>query len=317
VVNLSSGGQQQLGPDDRDSFQATLSRDGQWVAYLSTIGSAAQVFFSRIDGSAWKQLTAREDGIAETTLSGDGKTVFAVAGDGSMLRIDTASGSTTTLVGFTPRLASAGNVTPGSLDTLQGTGLEGASVQIAGLTAPVVTRSSTAIWFQVPWEAPLGSQSLTVPEGGAPYFDDAVPYSLDFFAPQALPLSSAGTIAIHSDFGSLVTSANPAALGEIVHIYLTGGGAVSPPVATGTPAPLAPLSWITTPVSVVANGQQPLHVLFFGLAPGLVGVWQMDVVMPAMWSQPTLSIENEFYSLPPNSFGESLSFPSIPIKTGP
>ncbi|HEY4364716.1 MAG TPA: hypothetical protein VGN17_27370 [Bryobacteraceae bacterium] len=288
------------------------------MAYLSTIGTTAQVLFSRIDGSAWKQLTARDDGVVEATLSGDGSTVFTVTGDGSMLRIDTATGSTTTLVGFTPTVSSSGYVTPGSLDSLQGTGLQNTSVRIAGLLASIVGRSTTTIWFQVPWETPPGVQSLTIPEGGAPYFDDAVSYQLDSFLPQALSLApSTGLIAVHSDFGSLVSADSPAAPGEIVHLYLKGGGPVSPPVATGVFTPLTPLSQVTTPFSVVADRQQTLQVLFFGLAPGMLGVWQMDVAMPSTWPRPALSLEVDFYSPPPNSFAASIGLGGIAIKAAP
>ena len=62
---------------------------------------------------------------------------------------------------------------------------------------------------------------------------------------------------------------------------------------------------ITTPVSVVTDDEQPLQVFFFGLAPGLVGVWQMDVALPSVWSRPSLTIKIEYHAKAPNSFGES------------
>ena len=42
VLNLNTMETKELGPANRDSFQGTLSADGQWVAYLSTIGSTPQ-----------------------------------------------------------------------------------------------------------------------------------------------------------------------------------------------------------------------------------------------------------------------------------
>ena len=319
VMDLKSSRTQELGPGDRDSFQATLSADGQWVAYLSTLGTTPQVFYSTLDGSNWKQLTVRSDGIVEATLSGDGKTVFAITADGSILQIDTAAGNTTTLVGPTPVLISVQATTPGSLTSIQGSRLENASIGIAGLAAPILSRSASELLFQVPWEAPLSADSVTIPEGGDPYFDDAIELSLQAFIPQAIylapedPTTFVQPFAIHTDWGSLVTAENPAVPGEIVHIYLIGGGPVSPPVATGIPAPLQPLSPITTPVDVTSleNVEQPLQVLYFGLAPDLVGVWQMDVALPSQWPSEFLSIQIAYEE----SYGVGL--PAIPMKPGP
>ncbi len=323
VLNLNTLETKELGPDDRDSFQGTLSADGQWVAYLSTIGTTPQVFFSRIDGSDWSKLTAGSNGVVDVTLSGDGSTVFAIARDYSMLSIDTATGAITTLVGPTPTISEVQATTPGSLATVQGTGFANASVTIAGLSGVILGRSDTSILFQIPWEVPVSADSLIIPQGGAPYFDDATPLDMGPFLPEAIQLArvepATGTepIATHTDFRSLVTDENPATPGEVVHIYLTGGGAVNPPVATGVVTPVSPLSRITTPISAVAAGYgQPVHVYFFGLAPGTIGVWQMDAAVPADWSKPFISFQIDFNSPPPNSFSESVGQPDIPVKNG-
>jgi uncharacterized protein (TIGR03437 family) len=321
VLNLNTMYTKELGPDDRDSFQGTLSADGQWVAYLSTVGSIPHVFLSRIDGSEWKQLAASGDGAVEVTLSGDASTVFAITGDYSILSINASTGAITTLIGPTPTISGVQSTTPGSLTTVHGTGLTHASVSIGGVSGVIISRSDQSILFQLPWEVPVTANSLVIPEGGAPYFDDVTTLDVEAFSPQAIPLApvepATGTvpIAVHTDFRSLVTDENPASPGEIVHIYLTGGGAVKTPVATGVANPVSPLSPITTPISVVA-AYQPIQVYFFGLAPGMLGVWQMDAAVPSDWSRPYLSFQIEFYSSRPNSFGDSVTQPAIPVKTG-
>jgi len=323
VLDLSTLATQELGADSRDNFQATLSADGQWVAYLSNIGSNSQVFFSRTDGSDWRQLAPRADGTLEVTLSADASTAYAITGNQSILRIDTSTGAIATLAGPTPSISSVQASTPGSMTTLQGTGLANTTVTIAGMPGVILSESDTSIVFQMPWEVPVSADSVSIPQGGAPYFDDAAPLNLGPFLPQAIPLGPPEPVtgdvpvAIHSDFRSLVTDENPALPGEVLHMYLTGGGAVSPPVATGVAAPGSPLSKITTPISVVAAGYgEPVSVYFFGLAPGTIGVWQMDAAVPADWSQPYFSFQVDFSSPPPNSFGESVGQPSIPVKTG-
>ena len=62
-----------------------------------------------------------------------------------------------------------------------------------------------------------------------------------------IPSGGIGNGAIqHSDF-SLVSTASPAKVGETVLIYLTGLGAVTPPVAAGAAAPSNPLASATVP----------------------------------------------------------------------
>jgi len=68
--------------------------------------------------------------------------------------------------------------------------------------------------------------------------------------------------------------------GEVLHIYATGQGVVSPAVDDGVAAPAQPLSRsIATPNVFLLSRQ--LEVLYNGLAPGLAGVWQLDVMLPA------------------------------------
>lgn len=315
VTDLKTLRTQQLGPDDRDSYQATLSADGQWVLYITRLGPIPQLFISRRDGTEWKQLTARGDGVLEATLSGDGNTAYAVTKDGSLLRIGTRSGVTETIAGPSPAITSVQATTPGSLTLVEGTNLGHAIVQIGGLAAPVFAQSSSSIWFQVPWEVPLTTNLLTVSQGDASSFEYPASVTLSAFAPMAIPLAPPDTamntpVAIHSDFNSLVTRSNPARPGEILHVYLTGGGAVSPAIATNAPAPASPLSRITTPINVVAENGAPLQVYYFGLAPGLVGVWQLDFAVPAGWQLP-LTVQIRSDSLP----GGAATLPAIPVAT--
>jgi uncharacterized protein (TIGR03437 family) len=61
---------------------------------------------------------------------------------------------------------------------------------------------------------------------------------------------------------------------------------VTPAVGTGQPAPLAPLSFLSGQLYVSWAGALPFNfplgakVLFAGLAPGLVGLEQLDVQVP-------------------------------------
>jgi uncharacterized protein (TIGR03437 family) len=68
--------------------------------------------------------------------------------------------------------------------------------------------------------------------------------------------------------------------GDVVIMYGTGLGQVSPPVTTGAPNPTSPLSYPVGSVSVTLCGQSA-QVAFAGLAPGLPsGVYQLNVIAP-------------------------------------
>ena len=68
--------------------------------------------------------------------------------------------------------------------------------------------------------------------------------------------------------------------GEVLHIFGTGLGAVTPGVDDGVPAASQPLSKGAALPNVFLGGRQ-LSVLFSGLAPGIAGVWQIDATIPA------------------------------------
>src|ERR1035441_7046285 len=74
----------------------------------------------------------------------------------------------------------------------------------------------------------------------------------------------------------LNTSANPSAAGDALIIYCTGLGTVHPPVPAGVAAPS--LSYTDETVTV---GGQNAQVLFAGLAPGYVGLYQVNAILPA------------------------------------
>jgi uncharacterized protein (TIGR03437 family) len=79
---------------------------------------------------------------------------------------------------------------------------------------------------------------------------------------------------------SLVHSSNPAiASSTILQIYCTGLGAVTNQPPSGSP-PGDQLSQTTTTPTVTVGGAQA-QVLFSGLAPGSVGEYQVDALVPA------------------------------------
>ena len=97
-----------------------------------------------------------------------------------------------------------------------------------------------------------------------------------FLLPDVRPNQAA---VIHANTGAPADPAHPAQAGEALAIYASGLGPTQPFVPAGTAAPADPPA-ITLARPEAAIGGKPAQVLFSGLAPGLVGVYQVNVVVP-------------------------------------
>ena len=79
--------------------------------------------------------------------------------------------------------------------------------------------------------------------------------------------------------GALVTSSQPIAAGAYLAIYCTGLGAVTPPTTTGAVPASPPPQTVVSP-SVLIDGQT-MTPSWAGLAPGFVGLYQVNAQVPA------------------------------------
>jgi uncharacterized protein (TIGR03437 family) len=78
----------------------------------------------------------------------------------------------------------------------------------------------------------------------------------------------------------LVTPSAPAQAGDTLVIYCAGLGVTNPPVGDGVASPSIPPAQTQSPVTVSIGGQNA-NVSFAGLTPTLVGLYQVNVTMPA------------------------------------
>jgi uncharacterized protein (TIGR03437 family) len=98
-------------------------------------------------------------------------------------------------------------------------------------------------------------------------------YTLPFF-------STSYAMAFHAGTSIPADQAHPASAGEVLESYGVGLGAVNPAVADGATAPSNPPATVFA-APQVKIGNLVAKVTFAGLAPGLVGIYQVNVVVPS------------------------------------
>jgi uncharacterized protein (TIGR03437 family) len=160
------------------------------------------------------------------------------------------------------------------------TNLDGTSVIIGGIAAPLYFVSPGQINAQVPFGLTAGQPyQLIVSANGALTTPQTI--QLGAVTPGVAAYPSGYALAQHNADGSLITDASPAKPGEYVIIYLLGMGPTTVPVASGAVSPTSPLAYTSDTPTVTLNGETVSNVPFSGLTPTVVGLYQIDFQVPA------------------------------------
>ena len=189
-------------------------------------------------------------------------------------------------------------VAPGGLISIYGTGLSASSaaagqvplpgtlastcVSVNNETLPLLYASPNQINAQLPFDVTGGSSLVVRTSGG---ISGPFPFTVLSAAPAVFlsgtagPLTGLPTIYRGGNNYSLVTLSNPIHPNDILVILATGMGPTSSEPAAGDAAPSNPLAVVTdTPVLTLGSAQ--LDLLYAGLAPGEVGVYQINAAVP-------------------------------------
>jgi len=167
-----------------------------------------------------------------------------------------------------------GTVVNGRLSTA----VTGTFVKIGGLDAPIAYASPTQINVQVPSELQANRQYQVIVNTSGVY---SKPEPINTIAAQPVLAAFADGRVIAQDVNyNLINAQNPAHPGDVITLYLTGMGATTPPVATGTLAPSSPLSTTVVQPQVTIDTASA-DILFSGLTPGGVGLYQINIRIPA------------------------------------
>ncbi len=195
-------------------------------------------------------------------------------------------------------------VAPGSYVSIYGTGLSAAgSVAAASLPLPTMLNGTQVFLGGQPMPliyASAGQVNALVPQGLAPNASDSlivlrgttlsVPVSLTItgLQPGIYSANSSGSgpgVVTNARTGQLNTAANPAHGSDYLTIYCTGLGPVAgthgeTEPADGTAAPFNTIfSTIANVTAMIGGVAAPVQ--FSGLTPGFVGLYQVNVQVPA------------------------------------
>jgi uncharacterized protein (TIGR03437 family) len=170
----------------------------------------------------------------------------------------------------------SGSNAPTSLDTV--------TVTIGGKNAYVDYVSPGQVNVQVPDGIPTGpGVPLVLTSGGvpsAPFIVQPADLAPALLAPNQAPFSVNGkqyVVAQLQDQSFAGIPSRPAKPGDVLTIYGIGFGSVTPPTPAGTIA-----AGVTSLMNQVTFqlGQTPATASYQGLTPGLVGLYQFNIVVP-------------------------------------
>lgn len=137
---------------------------------------------------------------------------------------------------------------------------------------------------QVPWELEGFNRVWIKVSMGWDFSTALYQAPLNAYSPAAFEYQEPGSgrmLAIALDSANrLIGTSNPAARNGIIQVYANGLGPVDVPQRTGEPAPADRLSRTRVQPVVTVGGRQAT-VEFSGLAPGYVGLYQLNVRVPA------------------------------------
>jgi uncharacterized protein (TIGR03437 family) len=268
VLGFSKGAPNFLAMTLMDSAHAVYA--ATWVpsASVSQVNVLVQATAGALRGTT--QLTGAIESNTAPILN-QGATLRTVQGEAG------APLAPGTLVQIFGSNLSQSTVQPSSLPLP--TNINGTQVLIGGLAAPLYYISSGEVDAQVPLElAPRAGYPIVVSVNGALTVPDTI--NLVAAEPGVIAFPTGIPVAQHANY-NLITADDPAVPGEAIILYLVGMGDTNPPVPSGSPAPSQqPFALVTTAPQVTVAGA-PATVLFAGMTPGAVGLYQVNIVVPA------------------------------------
>ena len=168
------------------------------------------------------------------------------------------------------------------------TTLLGSKVFVNGRPAPLFYVRNDQINYQIPYETEIGTQNFVALGNNGIASTSTI--NVSAFAPAIFTVNQSGTgqaAALNSIDYSANNAGRKVNRGEYISVFATGSGAqllddATRAILSGvngqTPGSVL-TSTSTKPVATI--GGKPAEIGFSGLAPGYVGLWQLNIKVPA------------------------------------
>jgi uncharacterized protein (TIGR03437 family) len=158
--------------------------------------------------------------------------------------------------------------------------LQGVTVLVGGLSAPIFYLDPNQINFLIPYELAPGPTTISVARDGV--HGPNVTVQLNNASPGFFEWNGNLAVAEHAD-GRVISPDSPAAPGEIVVLFAAGLGWTSPNTQTGIPATGAAQIVLRSALQVLLNGAAlpPESILYAGLTPQCSGLYQINLKLPS------------------------------------
>jgi uncharacterized protein (TIGR03437 family) len=244
---------------------------------------------AQVSGNAPPQMINRVavSGGGSVTIGTEDVANFSAVPSGPSIQpggiVDAASYGATLAPGSIAAVFGSFGVTGSAQNLPLPTMISGLSMQFLGAyAAPFFAVSSNQANVQIPWElAGMTTATLAATsnnQAGAPQALNLATFAPGIFTTTA---DGAGQGVIVDGSYRVLDASHPATAGSsVATIYCTGLGPVINQPATGAASPANPPAQTTNTPTVVIGGAKA-RILFSGLAPGLVGTYQVDVEVPA------------------------------------
>lgn len=148
--------------------------------------------------------------------------------------------------------------------------MQGVTATVNGIPAPLYYVSPVQLNIQIPYETGAGTAVLGVNNNG----------HIAAFSFQV----AAAAPGIFTDANRNLVPSGTGARGQVLLLYVTGEGDLTPSLLTGAPPSSGtPVASLPKPklAATLTIGNVPAQIQFIGIPPGLVGVTQVNFVVPA------------------------------------
>lgn len=181
-----------------------------------------------------------------------------------------------------PRVVSAGDgqsrpAAPGALLTVVGAQVR--SAQAGEQPASVLAASALESQVQLPWSIAGTGVMVSMTASSGNRIQVGLPVAET--APSVFVDKDGSPLLMDADSGLMLDAGSPAKSRTRIQILASGLGRVTPDWPVGTAAPLQDPPKVVAPVRVLLD-REPLDVLRAALAPGYVGLYIIEVQLPAI-----------------------------------